>query len=311
MPWREYTGIDSCYHVFRTDKGRLIQEPNPELKRQQQHWLQDLYGRCPIHARAYGGVPNQSIYTCALVHVGAKWMLKMDVRKFYQSITLQMIQDGITLTCNSERLNNVRREMMNNLEHCLYHCDNHGERYLMLPTGAPTSPVLANIACYKLDSQLSRAADVLKNDLRSQWGGDVRVEYTRYFDDLTFSIHVNEGHLGLGVGPDSLKKPWRFISEVESYCNHHGLTIHRGKTRWMTRGSDNMMILGIAQSPVGELRVPRNVYRKIRALMWNMGLKGQDITQFDDVKGMLAYVNAINPGQHLKLLEQYHEAQRQ
>ena len=52
-----------------------------------------------------------------------------------------------------------------------------------LPQGSPASPALTNAACLRLDRRLSQFAE--KNNWR----------YTRYADDLTFSISKSDSKL--------------------------------------------------------------------------------------------------------------------
>ena len=53
------------------------------------------------------------------------------------------------------------------------------EKKFVLPQGSPSSPIITNILCHKLDVRL--------NGLAKRF----RVSYSRYADDITFSSDVN------------------------------------------------------------------------------------------------------------------------
>ena len=79
-----------------------------------------------------------------------------------------------------------------------------------LPQGAPTSPSLANLCSYRLDSRLSGLA---------QSAGAV---YTRYADDLAFS-----------GGERFDRSVARFAAQVAAILMEEGFTVHHRKTRIM------------------------------------------------------------------------------
>jgi hypothetical protein len=65
---------------------------------------------------------------------------------------------------------------------CMKTIDNQNYVHYVLPQGAPTSPVLSNIVCSRLDSYLSGLSSRMN------------VRYTRYADDMTFSSMYNAFH---------------------------------------------------------------------------------------------------------------------
>jgi S1-C subfamily serine protease len=100
-------------------------------------------------------------------------------------------------------------------------CCNNGH----LPQGAPSSPVLSNMHCFRLDKNLRAIAK------------EVRCIYTRYADDITFSFIVrtrrslpaaictadDEGHLALGA------------ELLDLITNKHHFAINEAKTRLSDR----------------------------------------------------------------------------
>lgn len=83
----------------------------------------------------------------------------------------------------------------------------------VLPQGAPTSPVLSNVICQRLDYLLSAVA--------KRFG----LKYTRYADDMTFSSMQNV------YQPDS-----DFIKELNRIVVEQGFHIKESKTRLQKEG---------------------------------------------------------------------------
>lgn len=74
-----------------------------------------------------------------------------------------------------------------------------------LAQGAPTSPALANLACYEMDARLAGAARA------------VGVNYTRYADDLAFSGEASLGRRAQQIGQnwDSTAKDQSWLERAE------------------------------------------------------------------------------------------------
>ncbi|MFM7372884.1 MAG: reverse transcriptase domain-containing protein, partial [Sphaerospermopsis kisseleviana] len=104
--------------------------------------------------------------TNAKNHCNKKFVLNLDIKDFFPTITQQRIR-GVMMSPPY----NLPSQIATTISHiCCY----EGK----LPQGAPTSPIISNIVCAKLDSELRLLAKQNK------------CFYTRYADDITFSTIV-------------------------------------------------------------------------------------------------------------------------
>jgi len=189
-------GYDVFYVHKRHGGKRLIENPNPVLKsiqRKLNKYLQVVYYyRCP--QSSHGFVINvkrgmkKGIISNARTHIGSKYMLNIDLKDFFHYVKYNMVY-GIY---NSDIFN-----FNNDLVKILTDLSCKDER---LPMGAPTSPVLANMACINMDLELESICK------------DFKIKYTRYADDMTFS--------GVNPIPDHLiKKIYLIINEAGFVVN--------------------------------------------------------------------------------------------
>jgi hypothetical protein len=164
------------YQIFSIPKPggakRIIHSPGPELKQVQQPL--NLYLQCAYYQlkppAAYGFIPKptdesapRNIYTNALQHLGAPWVLNMDMKDFFHTVNSRH------LTWVFHELFEFPEPLTNQL---IGLCAYKG----MLPMGTSTSPVLSNLAALPLDHDLQLLANLLD------------ATYTRYVDDMTFSF---------------------------------------------------------------------------------------------------------------------------
>jgi len=160
---------------------RHIEDRVPQLKRVQRKLNDYLQATYHFHRTdaAYGFITNATdetaprhILSNAMVHLGCQWLLNVDAKDFFHSVSEERVQqifqvepfhfdEGIayvlaSLCCYKERL----------------------------PMGAPTSPALSNFASIPMDKELLQLATA------HQW------KYTRYADDMSFSAQteITEAH---------------------------------------------------------------------------------------------------------------------
>jgi RNA-directed DNA polymerase len=169
------------YHHFEIAKGnnktRVISAPDGRLKfiqRKIAALLNTIYRRRnPVH----GFVNDRSVKTNALSHIDSKFILNVDIKNFFPSITENRIRGLLSALGVDDRVATVVARI----------CCNSGH----LPQGAPSSPVLSNMICFRLDRGLLSIAK------------EARCIYTRYADDVTFSSYQPLSLLFDGTVPPS------------------------------------------------------------------------------------------------------------
>ena len=153
-----------------------------------------------------------------------------------------------------------------------------------LPQGAPTSPALANLAAFRLDTRLASLARKL--------GG----AYTRYADDLAFS------------GDEAFaQKIGALLAAVRAIANDEGFSIHDKKTKIMRRGVRQSMLGLVVNERVA---IDRRDYDRLKAILVNCarhGPESQNREHHRDFRahlaGRVAFVESVDRRRGERLAE--------
>jgi RNA-directed DNA polymerase len=196
----------------RTGGDRPISKPSSTLLRIQKSIADMLLDIYPTPSNVHGFVKARSIVSGAENHVRRRWVIKIDLEDFFGAINFGRIRGLLQappLGLPSEVATVVAQLCC------------HDNR---LPQGAPTSPILSNFVCLKLDSNLRALA-------RSH---GCRV--TRYADDITFSTSRKACpvDLALRIGTDFETRASagkNLIDVIES----NGFKVNASKTRVFSR----------------------------------------------------------------------------
>lgn len=162
--------IGKEYHcVLLTKKNgatRRLYVPGPRLKRVQRIILNEILQKIPVspHATAYR--KGHDLLHNAAPHTGKPCVLKMDLTDFFDSISFQMVYSTAFNTRYFPKNIGTMLTVLCTRNHCL-------------PQGAPTSPILSNIALRFFD------------DTFGAWCDQRYITYTRYSDDITCSGATN------------------------------------------------------------------------------------------------------------------------
>lgn len=285
------------YHWVAKSSGgaRLVEAPKGRTREVQRWLLRNVLDLIPAHEAAHGFRRGRSTLTCAAPHVGQAVVMSLDLEDFFASVPQAAIVGvfrtagypspvAVTLAglCCTRVPRTVRLAVPTGGDPPAKW--RQGQRLAAphLPTGAPTSPALANLAAYRLDCRLSAAAAA------------VGAAYTRYADDLTFS-----GDTGFS------QRATRFAAFVDTIAREEGYRVNMRKTRIAGRGS-RQQVVGVVVNDRPAL--PRARYDALRAVLHNCIAKGpstQNRAAHPDfqawVVGSVAAARAVDPkrGGHL------------
>lgn len=195
---------------------RQIEDPLPPLKKVQRRlndYLQAVYYAHRTRG-AYGFLTNptddpqpRNILTNARRHIGCRWMLNVDMQDFFHLIDHARVKELFRAPLLD--FNDHMSTALSGL--CCY----KGR----LPMGAPTSPILSNVASIPLDHDLQDYAD------------DRGWTYTRYADDITFSAQteINAQH----------------IAEINHWIKAYDLRLNPSKIRLYSPDDEEKEVTGL------------------------------------------------------------------
>lgn len=192
----------SPYKVFRLQKRRggyrqiCVAEPPLQLV---QKWVnQNILSSIKPHPASFAYAPGSSSIECARLHCQARWLIKLDIQSFFESISEIQVYNvfrglgydalvAFELSRICTRLSKyswkyrsrtwtVRGFSSYAFLRQRYSIESYRRlRIGHLPQGAPTSPMLSNLAMFEFDERLTQIAH------------REGMCYTRYSDDLVFS----------------------------------------------------------------------------------------------------------------------------
>ncbi len=223
----------------RSGKLRTITAPDCRLKivqRKLDHLLRQMYRvRNPVH----GFVPERSVKTNAEAHGRRRFIVNLDLKDFFPSITEKRVAGLLRSLGIDHRVSDIVARL----------CSCSGQ----LPQGAPTSPVLSNMICYRLDTDLLLAAKAS------------RAIYTRYADDITLSSYQVPTSLFEGVVPAAGRfDPDLLTVDLRNAISTNGFEVNPDKAHYADRNS-RRIVTGVKIN--AGLNVDRRYVRQIRAIL--------------------------------------------
>ncbi|MEX0776757.1 MAG: reverse transcriptase family protein [Phycisphaeraceae bacterium] len=231
----------------RTGGRRTITAPDEATKDMQRRILHRLLAKLHVHPAAMGFEKGKSIATHALLHSNQAVVVRMDIRDFFPSTT------SVRIAAYFRRIgwNQQAADTLVRL------CTHEGG----LPQGAPTSPRLANLVNYRLDTRLHAAAAqselVSINPRTLQRVSSAHalpaITYSRYADDLTFSFACDDR--------DAVQSIIRLTKLV---VRDEGYRLHTAKKLRIMRRHDRQIVTGLVVNQ--RVALPRHCRRWLRAV---------------------------------------------
>lgn len=222
---------------------------------------------------AMGFTDGRSVVSNASIHIGMDYVLNIDLKDFFPSIHQARVWKRLQVPPFKfeQPIANILAGLC-----CMKESreDESGSKkdVYVLPQGAPTSPIITNMICDKLDYYLSRLAKRFN------------MNYSRYADDITFSsMHYVYGKGG------------KFMLELERIIKEQGFTINESKTRLQRKGS-RQEVTGIIVSD--KLNVTQKYVRDIRNILYMWDRYGYNVAYskfFPKYKEEKGHVKKGNP----------------
>lgn len=264
--WLMLFGSDHWYVRFqvpkRTSGHRNISHPKPALKAVQYWILHHILNKLNASTSSYGFERGSKLRNHAAQHIGAIRMLNLDISDFFSSVSVARVTSVFRLAGYNSKVASMLARL----------CTARGG----LPQGSPTSPKLANLACYRMDTRLAALSDARG------------LVYTRYADDMSFSA----------ASYTPLVKSRNLIIAI---IRDSGFRLNGKKTRLLgPRCALKVTGLVVGETDVG---IGRERLRTLRARIHRTGTSN-DQGQLASIQGWLDFVADADPARY-RILREY------
>lgn len=300
----------SNYRIYRISKRsggfRYIHAVNSKLLEVQKfinsHILQKAV---PHQASMAYHVGTGGIRHCAQVHCRCRWLFQFDLHDFFWDVTeidvfnifnrlgyRRLLSFEMARLCTTTHLPRAARSKVlhSHRGFDFSHAESSTLPYLrpnftaigVLPQGSPTSPMLANLAAYQLDCDLS--------ELARKHG----MVYTRYADDLCFSLHRDPSKSEIQLIRNSIVKA----------ISNTGFKVNKKKTR-IARPGSRKEVVGLLVN-VDTPLLTRNTRGRIDRFIYAIQKYGIDavakhdgfdssIGLYNHLQGLVAFACDVDP----------------
>lgn len=264
----------------RNGTPRHIWSPIPRLKFVQRWILENILNNLTTHGAAHGFVRSKSIVTNAAVHSNSALLVKLDVKDFFPSVHWRRVKGVFRHAGYPEQIATLLALLCTESPRQVV--QQNGKTYYValsdraLPQGAPTSPALTNIVCLNLDRRLTGLAD------------KVGLRYSRYADDLTFSLPASATSIENTVpSSEQNRLIGQLLGSVQKILREEGFTLNNDKTRVIRTGNQHN-VTGMVVNGEGVPRVPRHIKRMLRAALHNLA-SGQPLRNGETLETLSGY----------------------
>lgn len=270
------------YKVCIKDGKRLLEKPSEELKRIQRIILNKLY-QLEFPEYVFSGIKGRSAFGNAIYHINCKYMLKLDMSKFFPNTHRNKIYEffknklkmnsDVASICTDIVTVNYERENVT-IEDGVYEFlklkniknTNH------LPSGTPTSQILSYLANIDMFDKII------------EYTNRHKLKCTIYVDDITISSekrHITE----------------KEESEIKNIIRKHKQKLSKEKTiRYGT--NEYKKVTGFVISPNNKLVIPNKIKSKIKGQAKFVRKKEIDLHSKNSIIGLTNFADLSVAGKY-------------
>lgn len=271
---------------------RRICVPIVELMRLQRWIDKNVLSVVQVHSASVAYSQGKRIIDAAQLHCGSTWLVKLDVKNFFESITeidvyrvflslgypallsFELARICTRLGVDSRYAGKDVFAVRNPTRRDGYIAVYKRSRMGRLPQGAPTSPKLSNLVMRSFDEEMTSLA-------RKEG-----MTYTRYADDLCFSTRSQSYNRDRAT---------QLILSVYDSLGAIGLGPNRTKTVVVPPGA-RKVVLGLTVNDI-QPRLPAELKSRMRVHLHYLGLFGPEEhasrTGFTSTLGMYRHLAGI------------------
>jgi hypothetical protein len=211
-----------------------------------------------VHKASNAYIKGRNTVTNAVPHIGCAVLVKLDIKDFFPTVSREMVRPIIAAFALHEP------KTIDRLLDLLV--TESG-----LPQGAPTSPILSNLALREFDIAAYRFANL------------VGAKYTRYADDLTFSLADDD--------PAVARK---IVGGVRCMLAARGFELNEKPNKLnILRGHQALQICGITLNS-GRPTISRKQRRKVRAARHALNNRLSASMSLAAVQGWESYISYVH-----------------
>lgn len=263
---------------------RRIDEPDAILKEYMKKVVYFFTDKCNLvfPSSAYAYIKGRNTKQMAEVHKGERRILKLDIKNFFPNCTLKFILDAMLKVypfCIMD---------IDILETIVKACMIKYDGEYGLPQGAPTSPILSNIAMIPVDFYFMRN----KN-------------YTRFADDMYISYHEPSNYSLI------LEEPRKIENIIKKY--NPKFQLNNDKTHLVNLSRNNgIWITGIMLNRDNNITIGYKSKKKLKAIIWSFLMDSKNNNHWSKEKlykmlGIVGYWKFIEPKYVKMIIHKYEE----
>lgn len=240
---KTFRGDYRTFEIAKKGGGvRQIAAPHPTIKILQSKLNTIFQAVYPAKPSVHGFVVGSNIVTNARRHVRKRFVLNVDLKDFFPSINFGRVRG--MLMAKPYNLEPRAATVLAQI------CCHDGE----LPQGSPVSPIVSNMICAKMDSQLHKLA---RNN---------KCIYTRYADDITFSTRLRRFPEALAHrdGPGWSGESISLGEDLTNLIESNGFEVNPTKQR-LQCGTGHQEVTGLTVNE--RPNVSKRFVRQIRAML--------------------------------------------
>ncbi len=260
---------------------REIFHPSKKLKTIQYWLIHNIFNEMHVHEAATAYKKNTSTLLNASKHRENRFFLRIDLEKFFPSITFQDFEPHLTEWHRVNKPNwNLDPGLLNLIRNVCFYKDDK------LAIGYPCSPVISNIVMANFDK------DAVKIVSKEQYGKAV---YTRYADDMVFSTNV----------PHACQAIKEEIYDLIRSNISPKITVNFSKTKTGSSTGGSASVTGLKVCANGHITIHREQKDHIRLLL-SLFKKGQLVKEDEKrLIGQLSYIQHVAPDFYTKIQSKF------